>query len=758
MIIKFSEEAQRIIKKAKLEMQKLKHTFIGSEHLLLSILSEKNTISDRLKEYNVNYDNFRNTLIDIIGIGESVNNYFIYTPLLKRILEEAILDAKEMKSSEVNLNTIFLAILDEGEGVAIRILYKLGVNVDKLYDEFCNQPTVKTIPKKLTINECSVDFTKKAKDMEFDPLIGREREVSELIEVLCRRNKNNPLLIGEAGVGKTAIVEELANRIVNDDVPDKLKNMRILSLSMASCVSGTKYRGEFEERITKIIKELETNKELIVFIDEIHTLVGAGGAEGAIDASNILKPALARGNIKVIGATTINEYKDTILKDKALSRRFQTILIKENSLLETKNILYKLKNIYEDYHHVSINNNIIDKIVDLSDKYIIDKKNPDKSLDILDTICTQVSLKKNNSMQKINNLKTLLRQTKKNKNDLIMHHHYNEALKVRNEELELESKINKLLLTLKRQKRRIISIKDVSKVISSKTSIPIYEIDNNFNQIKGLEKYLKKRIIGQDKAIELLSQGTKKIFMGFKSDLPYSFLFVGKSGVGKTMLVKEYSKYLNIPLIKLDMSEYKESHTISKIIGSPPGYVGYNDYDNVLEKIKNNPYSIILLDEIEKACSEVINLFLQILDEGVITDSHGNKVNVKNTIIIMTSNLGSNKENIGFNHSLYDDSEIKEVLSVAFINRINQIVYFNSLQEDNIKVIIQKKIKEMIKKYQEYNIKITINKQVINDLLKESEFILYGARKINRIIEDKMDNIVINALLSKQNKIVINSI
>lgn len=758
MTIKFNEEAQRIIKKAKVEMQKLKHAFIGSEHLLLSILNDKNNISDKLKEYNVFYDNFRNTLISIIGMGNSINNYFIYTPLLKRVFEEAILDTKEMKLSEVNLNTIFLAILDEGEGVAIRILYKLGVNIDKLYDELSNQPTIKTIPKKLTINECSIDFTKKAHDKEFDPLIGREKEVSELIEILCRRNKNNPLLIGEAGVGKTAIVEELANRIVNDNVPDKLKNMRILSLSMASCVSGTKYRGEFEERITKIIKELESNSELIVFIDEIHTLVGAGGAEGAIDASNILKPALARGNIKVIGATTINEYKDTILKDKALSRRFQTILIKENSLLETKDILYQLKNIYEDYHHVIISNDIIDKIVELSDKYIMDKKNPDKSIDILDTICTRVSLKKNNSLNKINKLKLELREVKKEKNDLIMHHHFNEALKIRNNELELESRVNQLSLSIKKQRKKIITIKDVSKVISSKTNIPIYEIDNNFNKIKGLERYLKSKIIGQNEAIETLAQVMKKIFMGLKNDLPYSMLFIGKSGVGKTMLVKEYSKYLNIPLIKLDMSEYKESHTISKIIGSPPGYVGYNDYDNVLEKMKNNPYSIILLDEIEKACNEVINLFLQILDEGIITDSHGNKVNVKNTIIIMTSNLGSDKENIGFNSITTNNSEIREILSTAFVNRINQIVYFNPLTEDSIKDIIEKKIKEITKVYQKYHIKININRKVICDLIKESEFNFYGARKINKIIDDKISNLVINAILDKQSKIMINSL
>ena len=758
MTIKFSEEAQRILKKAKNEMQELKHAFIGSEHLILSILKEHNNISLKLDKYHVNYDKYRNALINAVGIGKSVNNYFIYTPLLKRVLEEAILDAKETKEYEVSINTIFLAILDEGEGVGIRLLHKLGVDVDKLYDELNSVCITKSIPKKLTIYDCSVDFTKKAKNKEFDPLIGRDKEVNELIEVLCRRNKNNPLLIGEAGVGKTAIVEELANRIINGNVPDQLKNKHILCLSMASCVSGTKYRGEFEERITKIIKELETNKELIVFIDEIHTLVGAGGAEGAIDASNILKPALARGIIKVIGATTINEYKDSIFKDKALSRRFQTILVKENTLLETKNILYNLKDIYEEYHHVLLSKEIIDSIVDLSDKYILDKKNPDKSLDILDTICTKVSLKKSNYIKKITDLKKELKTIKQEKNKLISIHRYNEAFKIKNHEMELESEINKLSLMARHTRKRKITIKDVALIIENKTNIPIYEINSNTNKVIGLSKYLKKRIINQDEAINSLLAITKKLFFGLKSDLPYSMLFTGSSGVGKTMLAKEYSDYLQIPLIKLDMSEYKEAHTISKIIGSPPGYIGYDDYDTVLEKIKNNPYCIILLDEIEKSCQEVTNLFLQVLDEGIITDSHGNKVNVKNAIIIMTSNLGSEHENIGFNNDNNINGEIREYLSTSFVNRINSIISFNKMTEEAIEKIIKKKLKIIIQKYRKYQIKINITKELITNLVKESEYMIYGARKINKILEDKIDGLVIDAILNKQDKIIINSL
>ena len=753
-MIRFSEETRHILKDAKREMQKLRHAFIGSEHLILSILNNKNDICDRLNSYGINYDIFRNKLIKIIGMGKSINDYFIYTPLLKRVLEEAILDTKELNSKEVNLNTIFLSMLDEGEGVGIRILSSLGIDLDILYEDLCGNSSNRGSMKKLLINEFSDDLTRKAKTDFFDPLIGREEEVEELIEIIVRRNKNNPLLIGEAGVGKTAIVEELARRIVDGNVPDKLKNMRVLSLSMSSCVSGTKYRGEFEERITKIVKELEENKNILLFIDEMHTLVGAGGAEGAIDASNILKPALARGNIKVIGATTINEYKDTILKDKALNRRFQTILIKENTISETKEILHKLKGMYEEYHHVIISDEVINELVELTDKYILDKKNPDKSLDILDTVCAKVSLKKNNSALRITKLKEELKKLKKEKNGLIMNHCYNEATTIRNNEMAIMSKLNKVILSLKSERKKEITIKDVASVLERKTSIPIYEVEKVINKDNKLENYLKRKIIGQDHVISELSDITWRIMYGLKGDVPYSLLFVGKSGVGKTLLVKEYSNYLKIPLIRLDMAEFKEAHSISKIIGSPPGYVGYNDYDNVLEKVKNNPYSIILLDEIEKAHQDVINVFLSILDEGIIEDTHGNKVNFKNTLIIMTSNIKSDIDNIGFNNN-GKDNNLRNSLSTEFVNRINKICYFNDIDIDNIKKIIRNKIKELTKKYQKYNIKITIGNKIINDIVKEIDYSNYGARKINKAIEDKVDDLVINGIINNKRTIKI---
>ena len=760
MFIKFNEEAQKVLKKAKDEMKKLKHAFVGSEHLILSILSSNNDVSEKLNEYGINYDNFKEELVKCIGIGKTVNNYFIYTPLLKRVLENAIIEAKENNMNEVTIETIFLSILDEGEGVAIRILNNLGVNTDDIYTSFNNKTVVKgKSQRKFSFYEFGIDLTKKASDGKIDPLIGRNNEVDKMIEILLRRNKNNPLLIGEAGVGKTAIVEELANRIVKNQVPEQLKKYKLISLSMASLVAGTKYRGEFEERITKILKELEQSDNTIIFIDEIHTIVGAGGAEGAIDASNIIKPALARGKIKLIGATTISEYKKTIREDKALNRRFQTINVDETSVSETEYILNNIKHIYEDYHHVQIDNDIIHRLVMLTDKYMYDKKNPDKSIDVLDEVCAKVSLIKDHNVIKLEDMKNELDKIKEEKNKLIVSHNFNEALLLKNKELNLESKINNIWLNNKNKlSLRKVTIEDVSSVLKEKCRVPIYEIEKDYNKLLKLEDYLNSKVIGQNEVIEKLVQVTKKIKLGYKkSNVPYSFLFVGSSGIGKTYLVKEYSKYLDIPLIRLDMSEFRENHSVSKIIGSPPGYVGYDDTNNVLEQVRNNPFSIILLDEIEKAGRDVINLFLQILDEGMITDSHGNKVSFQNTIIIMTSNVASEKNTIGFNDdnkSLVNDS-LRETLSTIFVNRINMICQFNKLSEENIHKIVNKKIKEIKNNFLDSNIKISVSKKVIDEIIKESEYNLYGARKLNKILEDKIDNIVIDSILSGKKQVFI---
>ena len=755
MFIKFSDSLRKILKRSKIEMKKLKHAFIGSEHVLLSILNDDNDISQKLKEYHITYEIFKNEIIKMVGIGKSNNNYFIYTPLLKRIIENAICDAKENNAKEVCIADIFLAILDEGEGIANRILNNLGVNIDEMYSSMIKDNTYKKGNQKLSITSCSIDLNKKCLDEDSDPLIGREEEVSQLINILLRRNKNNPILIGEAGVGKTAIVEELARRIVKGNVPEKLKNKKIFSLSMAKAVAGTKYRGEFEDKITKILKELENNNDLIVFIDEIHTIVGAGGAEGAIDASNILKPALARGKIKIIGATTIKEYKETILKDKALSRRFQKILVKENTVKETIEILTRLKPYYEEYHNVRISDDLIIDLVKLTDKYITLERNPDKSLDILDTTLTRVSLKENKITNKLKKMVNELENIKKTKNNLIINGNYNDAYQYHLKEMNLDSIINKIKLNLKDEEKMEVTLSDIAKTIENKTNIPIYEVNKDYQKLKILAKYLNKNIIGQEEVIDKVTKITKKIFLGYKNNFPYSFLFLGKSGVGKTYLVKEYSKFLNMPLIRLDMSEYKEAHTISKIIGSPPGYVGYENSDTILEQIKNNPFCVILLDEVEKGCIDVINLFLQALDEGFITDSHGIKVNVSNAIIIMTSNIGYNKEQIGFEKNKQSESSIRNILSTAIVNRINTICYFKDLTKENIKNILKLHINKLRNKYKISNINFHINNKIIDDIIDKSEYFIYGSRKAIKILEDKIDDQVIDGILNGQNSIYI---
>ena len=760
MFIKFNEESQKIIKKAKTEMILLKHPYVGSEHLMLSILNSRTSIRERLNEYGITYDNFKGELLKSISIGTSTNKYFIYTPLLKRVLENSIIDAKESNNNEITIENIFISLLDEGEGVAIRILNNLGVNIDELFLELTSKNNSKTTSKKKTLlNEFGIDLTKKAIENDLDPLIGRNQEITNIIEILSRRTKNNPLLIGDAGVGKTAIVEELAKRIANKDVPEYLYNTKIISLPMASLVAGTKYRGEFEDRISKLLREIESSNDVIIFIDEIHTIVGAGGAEGAIDASNIIKPSLARGKIRLIGATTISEYKNTILKDKALNRRFHTVLVKESTNEETKTILRKIKNIYEDHHHVIVNDDIIDRLVDLCDKYIFNRKNPDKAIDILDEVCAKVSLIKSKDIIKLKELEKELEYVKDIKNSLIINHNFEDASILKNKELFLENKINEMNFNiLKKDVIKTITINDIADVIYSKTSIPIYEVNKENSLLNTIEVKLNNKIIGQESAIKLLVNITKKIKLGYKNDnLPYSMLFIGNTGVGKTFLVKEYAKLLNMNLIRLDMSEYKESHTISKIIGSPPGYIGYDNNKNVLEKIKDNPYSIILLDEIEKSSNDVLNLFLQVLDEGIMNDSSGSEISFKNTIIIMTSNIGCNKEVIGFSNNDNIKNELKNYLSPEFVNRINNILYFNKLNLENIHKIVDKKTKEIKDKFKKDDIIIKISKKFIEDIINKSEYEIYGARKLNKLLEQTLDDIVIDEILKGKKNINIKS-
>ena len=752
MISNFNEEAQEILTKAKLEMLELKHPYVGTEHLVLAILHSKNELTERLSNYNLTYQKFKKEILNVIGKGSKKSEFFLYTPLLKKVIENAIMDSKDNNNGIVTINHLFAGLLDVGEGIAIRIFMSMNLDLDNIYDEFAEK-IYNTSNKKehvLLIEELGVNLTTKANNNEIDPVIGREKEIKKIEEILCRRTKNNPLLLGEPGVGKTAIIEGLALYISEGKVPPKLQNKQIISLDMASAVAGTKYRGEFEERMKKLIAEIENNDNIILFIDEIHTLIGAGGAEGAIDASNILKPALARGKIKCIGATTTDEYKKHFEKDKALDRRFQIINIEEPSIEETKNILNKLKPLYEEYHHVIISDDIIDKIITLSDKYIYNRFRPDKQIDILDEVCSKVNIKDNENLI---NLESNLKAIRDKKELYIKENNIKKAYEYKIKETEFKKNINF------NTSKSFVSINDIATVINNKTNIPIYEIlKDNKKTISQIESYLKDTIIGQEEAINKLINITKRIKLGYKDNKCISLLFNGPSGVGKTKLATTFGGLISKQkVIKLDMSEYSDTSSISKFTGSNAGYVGYEDNKYILSKIKDNPNALIILDEIDKAHPKIINLLYQILEDGIISDAKNNFINFKNNIIIMTTNLGKNNNSIGFNTNEKEiNQELKDNFNIAFLNRIDDIITFNSLNKQNITIIINQKIDALKNKFKEAN--IIISDSVLEEIINESNYIDFGARKIDKIIKNHIENIIIDNLINDNINIHIDSI
>lgn len=753
----FEEEARKVLVNAKKEMFDLKHPYVSSEHLLLAILKSENEVSEKLKGYDLDYNKFRSEIVKIIGMGSKASEWFLYTPLLKRILENATYDAKENNNGVVTINHLFASLLDEGEGVAIRILMGMNIDIDELYSEFSEKTFSQKSHKKLLIDEIGVDLNKRSLNGLLDPVTGRDEEIKRVLEILCRRRKNNPLLIGEAGVGKTAIVEELANMIVNGEVPLALRDKRIISLDMASSVAGTKYRGEFEERMNKILKEIEENDDIILFIDEIHTLVGAGGAEGAIDASNIFKPALARGKIRCIGATTTDEYKKYIEKDSALERRFQTVMIDAPKKETVRDILLNLKEIYEGYHKVIISDEIIDLIINLASKYIYNRNEPDRSIDVLDEVCAKVSLKESKSLKEYSFYNKKLKEVIKSKKEAILNNDFNVASDYKRQEFDLMNKINNLELKLYKKHSQVITKLDVAEVINMKTGVPIYEILNEKSKlIKHTEQILSKKIIGQDEAIKEVTKVAKKIKLGF-NDKCYSFLFCGPSGVGKTALSKIFGENLvgERNIIKLDMSEFKEAHSISKLIGSPPGYVGYDDNTNVFEEVRSKPYSVLILDEIEKAHTNIINLFLQILDEGKVKNSKGKVIRFDNVVIIMTSNVGFHEVNVGFNNSKL--TKLNESFSIPFMNRVDKVIYFNALGKEDILKIIRMLLKEFKAKYKD-KIKVRISKEVEEEILGLCNYEEYGARKIAKVIKDKIETVVIDGIIDDKNEVYIKNL
>ncbi len=757
----FKEDARQVLMEAKKQKAILKHPYVGSEHLLLAILNLNNDVSDKLKEYGLTYEIFKEEIVKTIGYGSENNEWFLYTPLLKRVIENAILDSKETNNGVVTISYLFSSLLEEGEGIAVRILIGLGIDLDELYSEFRNRfvGLKNKKKKKLILEDLGVDLTKKAIDGKIDPVIGREKEIKRVLEILCRRCKNNPILIGEAGVGKTAIVEELSRLISLGEVPNCLKNKRVISISMSSFVAGTKYRGEFEERMSKVLKEVEDDDEIILFIDEIHTLVGAGGAEGAIDASNIIKPALARGKLRLIGATTTAEYKKYIEKDSALERRFQKVVVEMPSKEKVYDILKKLKSIYEGFHHVSLSDEVLKTILEMSDKYIYDRFEPDKSIDILDEVCARVHLKETKEMKRLQGLKKEFSFLESKKNDFIKKSLFEEASKVKDEENKIMNDINLLELNLYDKNLKEVTKEDVAEVVHMKTGIPIYELlKENKKIVEEFSKKLEEKVVGQKESLKELVRLFKKIKLGFSDSKCYSILFMGPTGVGKTMMSKLFAENIG-NVIKLDMSEYSDSSSISKITGANPGYVGYDEHKNILEEIRNKPHSVLILDEVEKAHPKVLNLFYQILEDGKIMDASSNIVRFDQVVIIMTSNVGFEERSVGFTTLKKEEvtSKLSEYFNSAFINRIDNIIVCNSLLKEDIILLIRSKIKQLKKKYNN-KVKVTISKKVESEVFDLINYEEYGARKIDKVLKDKVESLIIDEIINDKEVVHISTI
>ena len=681
MFNKFSEESKKIIAYSKKEMIKLKHPYLGSEHLMLGLLKDENNISNILKKYGITYKNYKNEVIKMLGVGDVKINYVLYTPIVKEIFERAIEISNE-QNSNVSIDNIFTAIIEIGDGIAFRILKKLKLDFEKIYSDIIFKVPKKNSKKKSILDDIGIEFTDSSVASTFEPVIGREEEIKQVIEILIRKNKCNPLLVGEAGVGKSAIVEEISRMISENNVPNKLKGKKIINIDMSLTVAGTKYRGEFEEKLNKIIKEAENNDDIILFIDEVHTIVGAGGAEGAIDASNIFKPALARGKIKCIGATTIEEYKKYIEKDKALERRFKKIVVEEPNIEKVRMIIDKLRPIYENYHHVSLDDNIITMLIDLTNKYIHNYNNPDKTIDVLDEVCAHAYLKENKYMKEYNYLNEKLYSITKDKEESVKKGNFKIALEYKQRENEMISRINDLEFILSTTKYNKVTRDDLLYVLSNKVNIPILESHLKQNNSKMLKK-LQSTVIGHKKEIEKMYES---YINNRNNDECFSILINGPTGVGKTYLATKFASIIGYKFIRIDMSEYSESHTISKLVGAPPGYVGYENNNYLFSKIKQYPFSVILLDEIEKANQSVLNLFIKILDDNKITDSNGNEIYFNNVIIIMTTNICKN--NLGFNK--FNNNELYNYFSKSLLNRINEIIELNTLKKEDVIKIIRK--------------------------------------------------------------------
>lgn len=784
----FTEKANNCVNNSMIISMNLGHTYVGSEHLFSAILKESSSLGQEILAQNkILYKDFEDKLTIYIGNGVKTRltkNQF--TPRLKAILENSINISRQLGYNSVGTEHLVISILNEPNTLVSKILNDMKVDIKKIISD-CHLTFYGKSYKQNSFNKSKdmnisgllnygVNLSEKAELSLLDPLIGRESELKRIVQTLARRRKNNPCLIGYPGVGKTAIIEGLANKIASSDVPNSLLNKKIVTLDLTSLIAGSKYRGDFENRLKNVINELVNNKDVILFIDEIHTIVGAGGAEGAIDASNILKPYLARGDIQIIGATTFNEYTKHIEKDSALERRFQPITIDEPNEKETVSIFLGIKEHYEIHHNIKIPDEVIKKAVTLSCRYIHDRFLPDKAIDLIDEACSKVQMKNkitSPTLNLINQKLSRLEETKKialQNGDLFL------VNNIKAEELVEKEKIDKIN-SFMHFSTPILSISDVYSVISDWTKIPVE--DNMELDINHLENYLKDSIIGQDDAIKALSKSIKRNKVGLNdpSKPLGTFLFLGPTGVGKTELCKSLSKALfgsENDMIRFDMSEYMEKHSVSKLIGSPPGYVGYDEEGLLTEKVRRKPYSILLLDEIEKADNSILNILLQILDDGILTDSKGRKIDFKNTIIIMTSNIGSkkiinqNKSNLGFdskkgktNKDIKNNvmEEIKKFFSPEFINRVNDVIVFHKLSKKDILNITKKLLLELKERLELLNFNIDFTENVVEAISNIGFDEDYGARPIKNAIsnhiEDLLCDLIISGTIKKHSKSIL---
>lgn len=791
MFERFTEKAIKVIMLAQEEARRLGHNFVGTEQVLLGLIGEGTGIAAKtLKSMGVNLKDARVEVEKIIGRGSGFVAVEIpFTPRAKRVLELSWDEARQLGHNYIGTEHLLLGLIREGEGVAARVLENLGVDLNKIRSnvvKMLGETKPQTVAsgsassssskaKTPSLDEFGTDLTLAAQELRLDPVIGREKEIERVIQILARRTKNNPVLLGEPGVGKTAVAEGLAIRIVNSEVPDILEGKKVIQLDMGLLVAGTKYRGEFEERLKKIMDEIRQAGNVILIIDEMHTLIGAGAAEGAIDAANILKPALSRGEIQVIGATTSDEYRKYVEKDSALERRFQPIIIEEPSVDETILIIQGLRPKYEDHHKLNISDEAIVSATKLSHKYITDRFLPDKAIDVLDEASSKVRLKVSSLSPEGKELDKELRALIKEKEDAIRNQEFEKASQLRDDEAEMKDKIRELSAQWREEheaNKPTVTEEDIAEVISTMTKIPVTKLtEGESERLLKLEEVLHQRVIGQGEAVISLSKAIRRARVGLKSpNRPIgSFIFSGPTGVGKTELAKALAEAMfgsEDNMIRVDMSEFMEKHSTAKLIGSPPGYVGYDDGGHLSEIVRKKPYSVILFDEIEKAHPDIFNIMLQILDDGRLTDSKGRHINFKNTVIIMTSNVGAsmiaNQSKLGFStaqdekkdkyEKLKDTvmEEMKKAFRPEFLNRIDDIIVFAHLAKEEIREIVDLMLKELFIRLSERGLAVEVTDNVKDFLAKDGYSEAYGARPLRRLIQKKIEDILAEEILTNK--------